>query len=69
MEIYIYGDIYIYIYIYTYINSFLYQAHIHDLKVKSKINSYVKCFVPVISTSQYLFKEIESLNSNAPDIY
>ena len=45
---------------------FLYQAHIHVLKVKSIITRYVKCFVHGISTSKNLFKEIESVNSNAP---
>ena len=51
-----------YVYIYTHI----YQAHIQVLKGKSIITRYVKCFVPGISTSKNLFKEIESVNSNAP---
>ena len=43
---------------------FLYQAHIHVLKVKSIITRYVNCFIPWISTSKNLFKEIESVNIN-----
>ena len=54
---------YIYIYIYTHQ---IHQAHIHVLEVKSAINRYVKCFVSGISTSKNLFKEIESVDSNAP---
>ena len=42
------------------------QAHTNILKVKSTITRYVKCFVPGISISKNLFKEIESVNSNAP---
>ena len=38
----------------------------HVLKVKSTITRYVKCFVPGISTSKNLFREIESVNSNNP---
>ena len=57
---------YIHIHIY-YICMYIciYQAHIHVLKVKPTITRYVKYFVPGISTSKYLFKEIESLNNNA----
>ena len=66
MYIYIY-IMYIHIHIY-YICMYIciYQAHIHVLKVKPTITRYVKYFVPGISTSKYLFKEIESLNNNAP---
>ena len=46
--------------------TFFYQTHIHLLKEKSTITRYVKCFVPGISTSKNLFKEIESVKSNAP---
>ena len=35
-------------------------------RFKSKITRYVKCFVPEISTSKNFFKEIGSVNSNAP---
>ena len=35
------------------------------LKVKSTITRHVKCFLPGISTSNNLLKEIESVNSNA----
>ena len=35
------------------------------LKAKSTITRYVKCFVRGISTSKNLFKEMESVNSNA----
>ena len=45
---------------------YIYQAHIHVLKVKSTMTRYVKCFLPGISTNKNLFKEIESVNSNAP---
>ena len=45
-----------------YIYMCIYQAHIHVLKVKSTITR----FIPGISTSKNLFKEIESVNSNAP---
>ena len=38
----------------------------HVLKVKSTITRYVNCLVPGISNSKNLFKEIESVNSNAP---
>ena len=38
----------------------------HVLKVKSTITRYVKCFIPGITTSKNLFKEIESVNNNAP---
>ena len=45
----------------------IYIAHnIHVLKVKSTIIRNVKCFVPGISTSKSLSKEIESVNSNVP---
>ena len=66
MCIYIY-IMYIHIHIY-YICMYIciYQAHIHVLKVKPTITRYVKYFVRGISTSKYLFKEIESLNNNAP---
>ena len=57
---------YLYAYIYIYIYTYIYQTHIHVLKVKSTITRYVKCIVPGISTSKNLFKEIESVNSNAP---
>ena len=43
-----------------------YETRIYVLKVKSTITRHVKCFVPGISTSSNLFKEIESVNSNAP---
>ena len=54
-----------YIFLYIYIHEIT-QAHIHVLEVKSTITRYVKCFIPGISTSKNLFKEIESANSNAP---
>ena len=44
---------------------FLYQTHKHVSKVKTTITRYAYCFVPGISTSKNLFKEIESVNSNA----
>ena len=47
----------VHMYIYIYRESFLYQACIHVLKVKSPITRYVKSCVPVISTSKNLFKE------------
>ena len=40
--------------------------HIHFSKVKSTIINHVKCFVPGISASKNLFKEIECANKNAP---
>ena len=45
---------------------FLQHVHIHVLKIKSTIIRYVKCFVPGISSRKNLFKEIVSVNSNAP---
>ena len=36
------------------------------LKVKSTITRSIKCFVPAISTSKNLFKEIQIVISNAP---
>ena len=39
---------------------------LHVLKVKSTITRHGKYFVPGISTSKNLFKEIEKVNSNAP---
>ena len=45
---------------------YIYQAHIQVFKVKSTITKHVKCFVPGISTRKNLFKEIESVNNNAP---
>ena len=44
----------------------IYQAYIHVLKIKSTITRYVKCFVPGISTSKNLFKEIDGVDSNTP---
>ena len=44
----------------------IYQVHIHVLNGKFTINRYVKCFMSGISTSNNSFKEIESVNSNAP---
>ena len=41
------------------------QTHIPVLKVKATITRYVNCFVPGISTRKNLFKETESVNSNA----
>ena len=45
---------------------FICETYRHVLKVKFTITRYVKCFVPGISTSKNVFKEIESVNSNAP---
>lgn len=45
---------------------FLYETHIHVLKEKCTITWYVMCFVPGISTSENLFKEIERVNSSGP---
>lgn len=36
----------------------------HVLKEKSTITWYVMCFVPGISTSENLFKEIERVNKH-----
>ena len=53
------------IYIYIYI-LYIYQAHIHVLKVKITTTRYIICFISEILTSKYLFKEITSVNYNAP---
>ena len=58
-------SLYIYIYIYIYI-LYIYQAHIHVLKVKITTTRYIICFISEILTSKYLFKEITSVNYNAP---
>ena len=57
-RIHCFHDCILHIYIYTHA--------LKVLKVKSTITRYVKCFVPEISTSSDLFKEFESVNSNAP---
>ena len=51
--------------IYIYI-LYIYQAHIHVLKVKITTTRYIICFISEILTSKYLFKEITSVNCNAP---
>ena len=55
----------IYIYIYIYICLFLSSTYTL-FKSKFTITRYVKCFVPGISASKNLFKEIKSVRSNAP---
>ena len=78
--IYIYKYIYIYVHIYVYvciyiciyvcIYMFIYMYVIKQIYTflkakKSRTTSYVQCFVPGISTSKNIFKEIESVSKKS----